>query len=61
MKSKKTNSGSTFVADQLYLGLVGQGTFYGLLAALRGQLFRDADVASCIVRTVTLTVTDHHE
>ena len=30
-------------ADQLYLDLVGRDTFYGLLASLRGQLFRDAD------------------
>ena len=31
--------------DQLYLGLVGRDRFYGLLAALPGQLFRYADVA----------------
>lgn len=30
-------------ADQLYLDLVGRQTFYGLLASLRGQLFRDVD------------------
>ncbi len=30
-------------ADQLYLDLVGRDTFYGLLASLRDQLFRDAD------------------
>ena len=27
------------------LDLVGRDTFYGLLASLRGQLFRDADFA----------------
>ena len=32
-------------ADQLYLDLVGRDTLYGLLALLRGQLFRDADFA----------------
>ena len=32
-------------ADHLYLDLVGRDTFYGLLASLRGQLFRDADCA----------------
>ena len=29
----------------MYLDLVGKDTFYGLLASLRGQLFRDADFA----------------
>ena len=29
----------------MYLDLVGKDTFYGLLASLRGQLFRDADYA----------------
>ena len=32
-------------ADRLYLDHVGKDTFYGLLASLRGQLFRDADFA----------------
>ena len=32
-------------ADHLYLDLVGRDTFYGLLASLRGRLFRDADFA----------------
>ena len=30
-------------ADRLYLDHVGKDTFYGLLASLRGRLFRDAD------------------
>ena len=29
----------------MYLDQVGKYTFYGLLASLRGQLFRDADFA----------------
>ena len=32
-------------ADRLYLDHVGRDTFYGLLASLRGLLFRDADFA----------------
>ena len=32
-------------ADRLYLDHVGKDTFYGLLALLRGQLFRDSDFA----------------
>ncbi len=32
-------------ADHLYLEMVGRDTFYGLLASLRGKLFRDADFA----------------
>ena len=32
-------------ADRLYLDHVGKDTFYGLLASLRGQLFRDRDFA----------------
>ena len=30
----------------MYLGHVGWDTFYGLLASLRGRLFRDADFAA---------------
>lgn len=32
-------------ADHLYLGHVGRQTFYGFLASMRGQLFRDEDFA----------------
>ena len=32
-------------ADRLYLDHVGKDTFYGLLASLRRQLFRDSDFA----------------
>jgi len=34
-----------FQADHLYLDWVGPDTFYGLLANLRGELFRDEDFA----------------
>ena len=32
-------------ADRLYLDHVGRESFYGLLASMRGRLFRDADFA----------------
>ena len=32
-------------ADHLYLDYVGRGSFYGFLASLRGQLFREEDFA----------------
>ena len=32
-------------ADHLYLDYVGRGSFYGFLASLRGQLFRDEEFA----------------
>jgi len=34
-----------FEADSLYLDFVGRNSFYGFLASLRGQLFRDEDFA----------------
>jgi hypothetical protein len=34
-----------FEADNLYLGFVGEDTFYGFLAGHRGELFRDKDFA----------------
>ena len=34
-----------FQADAMYLKFVGQDTFYGFLAAHRGELFRDEDFA----------------
>ena len=45
MLGERSDQRDLWEADQLYLGLVGRGTFYGLLASLRGQLFRDADFA----------------
>ena len=35
--------GGLWEADSLYLDHVGRDSFYGLLASLRGRLFRDAD------------------
>ena len=45
MLGERSDQRGLWEADQLYLDLVGRDTFYGLLASLRGQLFRDADYA----------------
>lgn len=45
MLGKRSAQYGLFEADQLYLDQVGRETFYGLLASLRGRLFRDEDFA----------------
>ena len=45
MLGERSDQRGLWEADQLYLDLVGKDTFYGLLASLRGQLFRDTDFA----------------
>ena len=45
MLGERSDQRGPWEADQLYLDLVGRDSFYGLLASLRGQLFRDADFA----------------
>ena len=45
MLGKRSDQRGLWEADRLYLDHVGQHTFYGLLASLRGQLFRDDDFA----------------
>ena len=35
--------GDFWEADSLYIDHVGRGSFYGLLASMRGHLFRDED------------------
>ncbi len=45
MLGERSDQRGLWEADQLYLDLVGKDTFYGLLASLRGLLFRDADFA----------------
>jgi len=35
-------------ADRLYLDYVGRNSFYGFLASMRGQLFRDEDSPNCM-------------
>ena len=37
--------GGLWEADRLYIDHVGRGSFYGLLASMRGQLFEDEDFA----------------
>ena len=45
MLGKRSDQKGLWEADRLYLDHVGKGTFHGLLAALRGQLFSDDDFA----------------
>ena len=45
MLGERSDQRGLWEADRLYLDHVGQDTFYGLLASLRGRLFRDADFA----------------
>ena len=45
MLGKRSDQKGLWEADRLYLDYVGQDTFYGLLASLRGQLLSDDDFA----------------
>ena len=45
MLGKRSKQLGLLEADHLYLDYVGRGSFYGFLASLRGQLFRDEDFA----------------
>ena len=45
MLGERSEQRGLWEADRLYLDHVGRDTFYGLLASLRGRLFRDADFA----------------
>ena len=45
MLGKRSKQLGFLEADHLYLDYVGRGSFYGFLASLRGQLFRDEDFA----------------
>ena len=45
MLGERSDQGGLWEADRLYLDHVGRDTFYGLMASLRGRLFRDADFA----------------
>ena len=45
MLGERSEQRGLWEGDRLYLDHVGKDTFYGLLASLRGQLFRDADFA----------------
>ena len=43
MLGERSDQRGLWESNRLYLDLVGRDTFYGLLASLRGQLFRDAE------------------
>ena len=45
MLGERSEQRGLWEADRLYLDLVGKDSFYGLLASLRGRLFRDPDFA----------------
>ena len=45
MLGERSDQRGLWEADRLYLDHVGKDTFYGLLASLRGRLFRAADFA----------------
>ena len=45
MLGERSDQKGLWEADHLYLDMVGQDTFYGLLASLRGRLFCDGDFA----------------
>jgi hypothetical protein len=47
MLGKRTPQRGLFEADMLYADFVGRGTFYGWLAAQRGDLFRDELFLGC--------------
>ena len=45
MLGERSDQRGLWETDRLYLDHAGKDTFYGLLASLRGQLFRDTDFA----------------
>ena len=45
MLGRQSDQRGLWEADSLYLDHVGRGSFYGLLASMRGKLFRDEDFA----------------
>ena len=45
MLGERSDQRGLWEADRLYLDHVGRDTFYGLLASLRGRMFRDSDFA----------------
>ncbi len=49
MLGKRGPQRGLFEADTVYGDFVGRNTFYGFLAAQRGELFRDEDFAALYV------------
>jgi hypothetical protein len=46
MLGERTDQRGLFEADHMYLDYVGRHSFYGFLASMRGQLFRDEEFAA---------------
>ena len=46
MLGERSDQRGLWEADRLYVDHVGRDTFHGLMASLRGRLFRDADFAA---------------
>ena len=46
MLTTRSEQRGLWEADRLYIDHVGADSFYGLLASLRGQLFRDEEFAA---------------
>ena len=45
MLGERSEQRGLWEADRLYIDHVGRGSFYGLLASMRGQLFEDEEFA----------------
>ena len=45
MLGERSDQRGLWEADRLYLDHLGRESFYGLLASMRGRLFRDVDFA----------------
>ena len=55
MLGERSDQRGLWEADRLYLDHVGRESFYGVLASLRGRLFRDADSPSSTAPTTAGT------
>ena len=60
MLGERSDQRGLWEADRLYLDHVGRDTFYGVMASLRGRLFRaDADTAERMDRVVEVVRSSH--
>ena len=50
MLGERSEQRGLWEADRLYIDHVGRGSFYGLLASMRGQLFEDEEFARVVLR-----------
>ena len=53
MLGERSDQRGLWEADRLYLDHVGRESFYGLLASLRGRLFRDAEFSTALTTAGT--------